>query len=577
MTAPYYDLGEFTRGVTTSSGEAQLWFDRGMSWSYAFNFEEAARCFERARKHDPDLAIASWGFAYASGPNYNKAWRLFDAADFDATVEAVTGALRRADEAAPRATPVEQALITAIAARFPAGPGTVDVDQLNLAYAEAMRTVYEAFPDDLDVATLFADALLCVSPRALWDVESGEPTGYGTADARRVLERALSQPGGERHAGLNHLYVHLMEMSPHPELALPAAERLRHFAPDAGHLAHMATHIDNACGDYRRSVDSNTDAIAADDRYFAREEGVHFYHLYRAHNLYVKVYAAMLGGHSHEAEDAARRLVDYLTEDLLRVTSPPMADWVESHVSALPHVLIRFGRWEEIVDLELPKDRDLYCVTTAMILYAKGVAYAALGRTAEAEEARSAFAAAAAAVPDSRMSLPNKEVDVLKVAAAMLDGELEYRKGNFDEAFAKLRLAIELEDALQYADPRSWLQPVRHAYGALLLERGHVAEAERVYRSDLGMDGKLPRTRIHPNNVWSLHGLHECLTRLGRHEEAAMIAVQRDIAVAAADVTIQASCYCRLETYDDGAADSHSAGGAPAPVAADCCSEHETR
>ena len=563
MASDYYDLGDIGRLVTTSSAEAQLWFDRGLAWSFAFNFEEAVRCFERALTHDPECAMAYWGVAYAAGPNYNKAWRLFDRGDFERTTKVGTAALKRAHQLLSRTTPVERALIEALPARFATGAIPEDRGALNLAYAEAMRPVYQAHSEDLDVATLFADALLCVSPRGLWDIPTGEPVGYGTVEARDVLERAMKQPDGDRHSGANHLYIHLMEMSPHPEAALLAADRLRRLAPDAGHLAHMATHIDTACGDYRRAVDSNTDAIAADDRYFAREEGIYFYQQYRAHNLYVKVYAAMLLGRFQQARQAAQRLIECLPEDLLRVQSPPMADWAEGQVSALAHVLIRFGRWEEILELELPSDRELFCVTTAKTLYAKGIAYAALGRIEEAEEARTAFTAAAAAVPESRMSLPNKEVDVLKVGAAMLDGELEYRKGNFDEAFAKLRLAIELEDALQYADPRSWLQPVRHAYGALLLERGHLEEAEAVYRSDLGLDGKLPRVRVHPNNVWSLHGLHECLTRLGRDREAEMIAVQRTVAIAAADVAIEASCYCRLSAIDNSGSASNSATEEP--------------
>jgi tetratricopeptide (TPR) repeat protein len=546
MTGSYYDLGGFGRPVSTSSAQAQLWFDRGLAWSVSFNFEEAVRCFERAAIHDPRCAMAYWGIAYAAGPNYNKAWRLFDRADFEKTTAVALAALARARELSPLATPVERALIEALPARFAAGTPPENLRELNLAYAEAMRPVHQAHPEDLDVASLFADALLCVSPRALWDVNTGEPVGYGTVEARGVLERAMSRPGGDRHPGLNHLYIHLMEMSPHPEVALLAADRLRRLVPDAGHMAHMATHIDTACGDYRRAMDTSTDAIAANDKYLNQVEDYRFYHIYRAHDLYVKVYGAMMLGRFEEARQAALRLIECLPEELLQVASPPMADWAESHVSGLTHVLVRFGRWQEILDLELPQDRELFCVTTAMILYAKGVAYAALGRIVEAEDARTAFAAAAAAVPESRMSLPNKEVDVLKVAAAMLDGELEYRKGNFDEAFAKLRLAIDREDELQYADPRSWLQPVRHAYGALLLERGHVEEAEAVYRSDLGLDGKLPRVRVHLNNVWSLHGLHECLTRLGRHQEAELIARQRDIALAAADVPIGASCYCAL-------------------------------
>lgn len=545
---PYYNMGEYGRAVSTTSSDAQVWFDRGLVWAYSFNFDEAERCFARAAHADPSLAIAHWGIAYAIGPDYNKSWALFDDVDYEETCARARAELAIARELSATASPVEQALIAALPARYPEGDKPADFYPFNLAYAEAMQEVYKAFPGDLDVAALCAEAMLCVSPYELWHPVTGKPDGYASLEVQRLLEDGMSDEEGRQHPGLNHLYVHIMEMSFFPEKALNAGDRLRRLVPDAGHMLHMASHIDIACGDYRRGVDTNTDASRADDLYFEREKGVRFYFMYRAHNLYVKVFGAMLLGRSREAEFAARRLIEVLTEDVLRTPSPPMADWTESHVSALSHVLVRFGRWEEIIALELPEDRGLFCVTTAMMLYAKGVAYAALGQIDKAEEARVAFREAAALVPESRLALPNREVDVLKVASAMLDGEVEYRKGNFEEAFAHLRLAIEREDDLLYSEPRSWLQPVRHAYGALLMDQGRVEEAEAVYRSDLGLDGKLPRTRVHPNNVWSLHGLHECLTRLGRQNEAAMVALQRDIAVAAADVIITASCFCRLST-----------------------------
>ncbi|WP_042576634.1 hypothetical protein [Rhodococcus sp. MEB064] len=551
----YYDLGDHGRPASTTSAAAQLWFDRGLVWAYSFNFEEAERCFVRCAEADPSLAIAHWGVAYSIGPDYNKSWELFDDEDVESTCRRAREELACARELSATATPAEQALIAALEARYPnnsvsatslLGEGSRDFAALNLAYAEKMRDVRAAFPDDLDVATLTAEALLCVSPYELWHPTTGAPDGYASLEVQRILEDAMVDDAGRQHPGVNHLYLHLMEMSFFPEKALNAGDRLRRLVPDSGHMLHMASHIDIACGDYRRGVETNTDATRADDMFFGREKNVKFYHMYRAHNLYVKVFGAMLMGRSREAESAARRLIDILTVDVLSIPSPPMADWTESHVSALPHVLVRFGRWEEIIALELPEDRDLFCVTTAMILYAKGVAYAALSRIDEAEEARTAFRAAAARVPETRLALPNREVDVLRVATAMLDGELEYRKGNVEEAFAHLRTAIAREDDLLYSEPRSWLQPVRHAYGALLLDQGRVAEAEAVYRADLGLDGTLPRTRVHPSNVWSLHGLHECLTRLGRRDEADMVALQRDIAVAAADVPIVSSCFCRL-------------------------------
>ncbi|MGD6741222.1 hypothetical protein ACOKM3_05170 [Streptomyces sp. BH106] len=578
MPDTYYDLGEYRRQVTTSSTDAQLWFDRGLLWAYCFNFDESARCFERAAGHDPDCAMAHWGVAFAQGPNYNKAWRLFDAADLEASVTRAHAALERARATGDGCTPVERALVEALTARFPADGLPQDAEgfaELDLAYAEAMREVYRAHDEDLDAAALFADALMCVSPRALWDLDSGEPVGYGTVEAREVIERAFTLPGGGRHPVLNHLYIHLMEMSPSPELALPAADRLRNLAPDGSHLAHMSTHIDAACGDWRRVVDSNTAAAAADDKYFARESPTGWIWAYRAHNLCVLAYGAMMSGRSREALAAARRLDELITPELLQVTSPPMADLVEAYRTTLPHALIRFGRWEEILDLELPRDQGLFCSTTAMIHYARGIAHSALGNIAEADASREAFAAARATVPESRLNaVPAREVEVLGVAAAMLDGELKYRKGEFERAFASLHRAIELEDALPYTDPPAWLQPVRHAYGALLMEQDRTEEAAAVYRADLHLDRTLARRRTRPNNVWSLHGLHECLARLGRHSEAEHIALARDIAVATADIPVAASCFCRLSAFGEDASGCCEQGrgeGTPVPRHAPGC------
>lgn len=495
--------------------------------------------------------MAHWGIAYAAGPNYNKPWSFFDAANLRTTLEQGSTALERAHASCRDVK--EQALIDALAQRYPTGVAPDDPEEFgkfDLAYAAAMRLVYHAHSADRDVAALFVDALLCVSPRALWG-DDGEPVGYGTVEACEVFEAAMALPGGRRHPGLNHLYIHLMDMSAEPELALPAANALRHSVPDASHMIHMATHIDAACGDYSRAIESNQFAAAVDDRYFAHEQWIGRYFSYRAHNLRFQAYSAMMAGRSAEALQAAHRLNELVTPEVLGVSSPPMADLCEGYHTTLPHVLIRFGHWQDILDLELPQDRELFAATTAMIRYAKAIAYASLGRIAEAESAREAFLTAAAAVPETRWNArPAREVDVLKIATAMLHGELEYRKGNFDEAFASLRRAIELEDDLPYTDPPAWLLPARHPYGALLLEQGHVAEAAAVYKADLHLDRSLTRWRAHPNNVWSLHGLHECLTQLGEHEQAQQISLQRDIAVGAADIPVGASCFCRFSAFD---------------------------
>ncbi|QKW06183.1 hypothetical protein HUT18_06975 [Streptomyces sp. NA04227] len=552
----YYDLGAHSRPVTTSSPQAQLWFDRGLVWTYSFNLEEAVSCFEAAAAADPGCAMAHWGIAYALGPHYNKPWEAFDSQDLAQTVDRTHAAVERAHEkAAVRGTPVERALINALRARYPQARPVEDCSVWNGPYADRMRAVHELAPDDLDIATLYADALMNLTPWQLWDIHSGRPAeGARTLEAKAVLDRAVATDAGKRHPGILHLYIHLMEMSPTPEVALPVADLLRGLVPDAGHLRHMPSHLDVLCGDYRRVVSDNSDAIAADEKYLARAGAMNFYTLYRAHNHHFKIYGAMFLGQYRTAMESVAALEASLTEELLRVQSPPMADWLEAFFAMRVHVLIRFGRWTDILRVPLPTDQQLYSVTTAMLYYARGVALSAVGRVAEAEAERLLFRAAQAEVPTTRMLFNNTCADILAIASAMLDGELEYRKRDYDAAFASLERAIELDDNLPYDEPWGWMQPVRHAYGALLLEQGRITEAEAVYRADLGLDGALPRALQHPGNVWALHGFHECLTRLGKEGEARIVAQQLTIATALADVPIASSCFCRLEPVDDGEA-----------------------
>ncbi|MBP5941640.1 hypothetical protein [Streptomyces acidiscabies] len=552
----YYDLGSYGRIVTTSSAEAQKWFDRGLVWTYAFHHEEAVACFEEAVRADPECAMAHWGIAYALGPNYNKPWEFFDDQDLARTVRRTHEAVERAVERAARSRPVERALIGALRARYPRAQAAEDCSVWNHAYADAMEAVYALAPDDLDVAALYAEALMNLTPWQLWDLRTGEPAhGARTREARDVLERALAADPEGAHPGLPHLYVHLMEMSPTPEAALTVADRLRGLVPDAGHLLHMPSHLEVLCGDYRRAVADNTAAITADAKAHARGGAMNFYTLYRAHNHHFRIYGAMFLGASKTALEAARSLEECIPEELLRVESPPMADWLEGFLAMRVHVLIRFGRWSDVLALPRPADPDLYRVTTAMHHYARGVAFSATGRVPEAEAERALFHAAVARVPDSRTLFNNTCQDILTIAAAMLDGELEYRKGAFDRAFAALERSVELSDNLPYDEPWGWMQPTRHAYGALLLEQGRVTEAEAVYRADLGLDPTLPRALQHPGNVWALHGLHECLVRLGKHGEAALIGQQLTLARAVADVPVESSCFCRGRSTGRGCCD----------------------
>ena len=548
---PYYDLGSYHRPIETPSPQAQVWFDRGMVWAYAFNHEEAIRCFDRALELDPDLAIARWGVAYSTGPNYNKAWEAFDPVDLSASLARARMELSLAVTA--RATAIEQGLIEALQARFPTDdPNDVDALQAgHAAYADGMVALADAYPDDIDVQALAADALVNVTAWALWDTRTGRPApGSRVVAAKRILEGTLATPAGRKHPGALHLYLHTMEMSGTPQEALPAADLLRGLVPDAGHLEHMPSHIDVLCGNYRDSVVSNLSAVQADRRFVGREGPLNFYSLYRAHNLHFIVYSAMFEGNSRAALDAADELADQLTQELLAIESPPMADWLEAFVPLRTHVLARFGRWDDLIAQPLPEDLDLYCTTATTIHYGRGLAHAARGQLPQARAERDAFATAYARVPETRYLFNNTARDVLAIAQEMLDGEITYREGRFDDAFAHLRRAIELDDSLPYDEPWGWMSPTRHAYGALLLEQGRVEQAAQVYAADLGLDPTLARPCQHPGNVWSLHGYHECLLRLGRTDEAAIIGQQLEIAIARADVPILASCACRLEVAD---------------------------
>lgn len=369
----YYDLGTYSRQVTTDSPEAQLWFDRGLMWLYGYNHEAAVGCFEQAVAHDPTCVMAHWGIAYGVGCNYNKQWKVFSPKMVARAMKQARAAIAQGCQYLDGVTPVEAALIQAVEKRFQM-EGAHEEDQLiswNSDYANAMRTVYQAHRDDWDIATLFAEALINRTPWQLWNLQTNQPAeGADTLEAIAVLERAIAQveaAEADPHPGLLHIYIHVMEMSPHPERALRAGDILRELVPDAGHLKHMASHIDILCGDYYNAVVANNRAIAADNRFLARDGEMNEYAFYRAHNIHFKIYAAMLLGQYQTAMEAANEMQALAHEEILRVERPPMAYSLEGMVSMKLHVLIRFGQWPQILEEPFPEDKDLYCNTTAML------------------------------------------------------------------------------------------------------------------------------------------------------------------------------------------------------------------
>lgn len=543
----YFDLGSYWRSVSSHSDQANNWFNRGLLWTYGFNHGEAIACFAKAAEADPNCAMAEWGIGYAAGPNYNLPWHRYDEVGKAKALAEAYDAAQRALGLIDQTSPVEKRLIQALQMRYPQRQTLEDQSPWDQAFADAMRDVFAAFPDDLDVRAIFVEALMNLSPWQMWDLKTGcAAEGAATEEARSVLEAAFAnQSEAWDHPGLLHLYVHLMEMSPFPEKALRAADKLRSLVPDAGHLIHMPTHIDVLCGDYHSVLHFNEKAIEADLKYLEYAGSKNVYTLYRIHDYHFAIYGAMFLGQLGPALRYADALIASAPEEVLRIKSPPMADFMEGYLSMKQHVLIRFGRWDEIIAQELPSDPDLYAATTAFIWYAKAVAYAATGAIAEARTAKEAFLRAKSAVPETRLIHNNKVVDLLAIAEQMLLGELLYRQGDYDAAFRCLRASVALDDALAYDEPWGWMQPTRHALGALLLEQDHAYEAEAVYRADLGLDGSLPRSSQHPDNVWSLHGLHECLGRRGETVERPHIKQKLDLALARADVPIKASCFCR--------------------------------
>ncbi|KAG9556487.1 TPR domain protein, partial [Aureobasidium melanogenum] len=545
-TDGYFNLGTYSRKISTKNPEAQLWFDRGLIWAYGFNIKEASICFEKVTRLDPECAMGYWGIAYTKGPYYNKAWRLFDPRELKEALVITHETSRKALELSHNATPVEKALIKALVARYPQKTPTDDYQPWNVAYVNAMEEVYRSYKDDLDVACLYAESLMVLTPWALWNIHTGEPArGARPYEAKEALDHAFTLPGAWEHPALLHFYIHLMEMSKTPECAVQAADSLRGLVPDSGHLEHMPSHLYVLIGDYRAGIAANASAVRADDAYVAKMEGNEMYTFYRAHNSHSLIYAALLSGKSEVALQNCTLMENYLPEELLAIESPNMADWLESFLGVRAHLLVRFGRWEEIISLEMPKNKKLYCVTTATLHYAKGVAYSALGNIAEAEKEQESFLAAQKLVPESRFDFPNKCTDILKVGEAMLAGEIEYRKGNIDLAFEHLRESIKRDDNLVYSEPWGWMQPTRHAYAALSLEQGLVEQAAQAYAEDLGFVTDIPRGHQHPNNVWALVGYRECLKLLGREAEYNQLEQPYQLAIQMADIPVTSSCYCR--------------------------------
>lgn len=513
--------GGYHRTVSHAEGEAQQWIDQGFQLVYGFNHDEGVRSFQRATELNSDCAMAWWGIAYGYGVDVNN----MEVSDTEARMgqEAAVRALTLADQASE----VEQALIHAVAQRA-VYPMPEDRRPLDEAYAGAMRLAWERFPNDSDVGTLYAESLMNLQPWAYWSTD-GEPLD-DALEIVATLERVLEMD--PMHPGANHFYIHAVEASLDPGRGTASADRLRTLVPGSGHLVHMPSHIYINIGRYADAARVNEEAIAADEAYFAKVGPPGFYSLYYIHNIHFLAFASMMEGRSQAAIDATRRMEEQVPPDFLK----QFVVYGDGLMPAKFHALIRFGRWQEILEeAEYPEYRK---VSRAIRSYARVVALANLLRTEEARIELERFHALAGEVTEEWFMGANTAPTVLSISALMAEAELLWREGKEEEAFARMREAVAEEDQLVYDEPPGWMLPVRHALGAILLAADRAEEAEQVYREDLA-EWK--------ENGWALLGLEQSLRKQGRTAEADALKPRVDAAWARADVEPPASCYCGVK------------------------------
>ncbi|MDI3259510.1 MAG: hypothetical protein QJR02_07420 [Sinobacteraceae bacterium] len=490
-------LGDFHRAVTTSSPEAQKYFDQGMRWLWAFNHDEATRSFAKAAQLDSNCAMCWWGLALTVGPNYNMPFMVASRAKVAFEAE------QRAQQAVAHAAPVEQALIAALARRY---PNAQPLDPSNEgpvlgAYAQAMKDVAQRFPDDLDVQTLYAEALMNVNAWKLWTLD-GKPA-LGTEEIVTTLEEVLAKD--PLHPGANHYYIHAVEASPHPERALASAERLRDMMPAAGHLDHMPAHIFQRVGRYEDAAQANRNGAAADFAYYARTRPLDYYVMYTAHNEQFLAFSAAMEGRRAETLAAAQKARALIPDDML--LAMPGSDWLLGLGYAAK---LRFGLWDEMNAEPAPNPK--LPGLTGVWLYARAVALAAEGRIDEARAATAQLEKLAADTPADAGAGQNTLRDMLAIALFVAKARIADAEHKTDESVALLTQAVAAEDQTAYDEPEDWFFPTRHLLGAELLKAARPQAAEAVYRADL---------ERHPANGWALYGLAQALKAQRKDAEAA--------------------------------------------------------
>jgi tetratricopeptide (TPR) repeat protein len=504
----YTDLGTHHKAVGTRVPVAQQYFDQGLRLVYGFNHAEAIRSFTRATELDSTCAMCWWGIAYAYGPHVNAG---MDSASGVKAYQAAQKALSQSRNGSPS----EQAYARAISARYTAVP-PANRAKLDSAYARAMAEIARKYPDDLDAGALYAESLMDLRPWNYWTPE-GKPYP-GTEKIVRQLERVIART--PEHPAACHYYIHAVE-AVNPQKAVPCAERLARLMPGVGHMVHMPAHIYIRVGRYKEAAASNVHAIHTDETFIEGQKPTTVYSLaYYPHNIHFLAFASTMSGQSAQALKAARTLKGKVNLDVARQV-PMLQEMVPYYVLTLT----TFGRWDDVLAEPLPP-ADIRA-PLAMAYYARGVAYAAKGKSAEAQMALDTVKAIDAATP---ADAPEKTP--ISIAPHALMGEIATRSGKLDEGIGHFREAIKIEDAGLYFEPPKWYYPIRESLGSALLKAGKPAEAEAVYREDL---------KRFPENGWSLFGLATALRAQGKSAEAAVVDQRFSKAWSAADIKLAAS------------------------------------
>ena len=524
---PFYPgLGSYKRKVTTSSPLAQRYFNQGLALVHGFNHAAAIRSFQEAARLDPKCAMAHWGVALAAGPHIN--YPLVPPPMAELAWKELTLAQQNAD----KASPVERALIEALSHRY-ANPQPQDRAPLDQAYADAMREVWKQYPKDPDVGAFFAESMMDLRPWNQWTLD-GQPNP-GTEEIIATLDSVLKI--NPKHPFANHLYIHAVEASQHPERADAAAERLRELQPGLAHNVHMPSHIDIRRGRWQQAIVTNAKAVEDDKRYRKNvgNRPLGLIPFYAAHDQHMLAYAALMTGQSKLAMQQIRQMVKDLPPDFLKENSVI----TESFVALPMEVMVRFGRWDDVL-AEPENYPDYMPFTRAFHHAARAIAFAAKGDTANARKEQAIFAERAPLVPKETAVGNNTAETILPLVQRMLEGEILIAEGKFDDGLAQLQTGLQLEDALKYDEPPAWMIPLRHSIGANLMKAGRFAEAEQIYREDL---------RRLPDNGWSLYGLAESLRRQGKETaEVAATDARFQKIWAKADLKITSSCLCQPRT-----------------------------